>query len=115
MRNILVAMLALFVLIAVPAEALDMKTWTKDVMKKVRKEQRYPRSAMNREIEGQAKVKLTIDAGGNILNSEITQKTGAAVLDREIPKLVQRLNPLPALPAGKDSLTFTLPVTWALR
>lgn len=95
--------------------ALDMKAWGKQVMKQVAKKQKYPRSALNNEIEGRAKIKLTVSADGTITDSKITQATGAKVLDREIPKLIAKLSPLPALPAGKTEFTFTIPLTWALN
>ena len=41
--------------------------------------------------------------------------TGQDVLDREIPKLVKRLSPLPALPEGRTQLSFVLPLDWSLN
>lgn len=92
----------------------DMTSWKKAVAKKVAKSQKYPRSALAREIEGKAKVRLTVSADGSITAHEVVQETGAKVLDREIPKLVKRLNPLPSLPAGRNELSFVLPLDWRL-
>ncbi len=102
--------------ISAPANAQDMKGWQKKLVSQIRKKQTYPRAALSREIEGKAKVKVTIDKGGNILNYEIVQPTGKSVLDKEVPRLMERLNPMPALPDGyaKDTLTFTLPISWRL-
>lgn len=99
--------------VAVPAEAADMKTWQRAVVKKIAKSQTYPRSALSREIEGTAKVRIMIAADGSITGHEIVKATGEAVLDREIPKLVERLNPLPELPTG-EGLSLVLPLTWSL-
>jgi protein TonB len=92
----------------------DMKSWQKAVIKKVIKNQKYPRSAVSREIEGKAKVRISVAADGAITAHEIVEPTGEAVLDREIPKLMKRLNPLPALPDGKTEMTFVLPLNWSL-
>lgn len=92
----------------------DLTAWKKAVAKKVAKNQKYPRSALAREIEGKAKIRLTVAADGAITAHEIIEDTGAAVLDREIPKLVKRLNPLPSLPAGQDEVSFILPLDWRL-
>lgn len=100
---------------ATPAYAIDMNGWKKAVIKKVAKKQKYPRSALSREIEGRARVRLTVAADGSITSHEILQETGQSVLDREIPKLVKRLNPLPALPDGKTELSFVLPLNWSLN
>lgn len=93
----------------------DMKSWQISLVKAVAKNQRYPRSAIAREIEGRAKVRLVVSADGTITSHEIVQDTGESILDAEIPKLVEKLNPLPALPDGKDSLTFVLPLNWTLN
>ncbi len=92
----------------------DMTSWKKAVAKKVAKNQKYPRSALSREIEGRAKIRLTVAADGAITSHEIIQETGASILDREIPKLVKRLSPLPSLPEGKTELSFVLPLDWRL-
>lgn len=101
--------------VGTPAEASDMASWKKAVAQKVAKKQKYPRSALAREIEGRAKVRLSVAADGAITSHEIVEETGEAVLDREIPKLVDRLNPLPTLPDGKTEMTFVLPLNWRLN
>jgi periplasmic protein TonB len=116
--NKLIAAFALtiaFSLVAAPAHADGMKDWKRAVAKKVAKKQKYPRSALAREIEGRAKVRLNVSADGTISSHEIVLETGESVLDREIPKLVKRLNPLPALPDGKTELSFVLPLNWRLN
>jgi len=120
LKNINKLMVTLFALVAFglmasPAQAFDMNGWKKAVIKKVAKSQKYPRSALAREIEGKAKIRLTVDAAGTITNHEVVQETGEAVLDNEIPKLVDRLNPLPSLPDGKTELSFVLPLNWSLN
>ena len=42
------------------------------------------------------------------------ESTGEDVLDKSIPKLINRLNPLPPLPDGQTELSFVLPLTWSL-
>ena len=106
---------ALFSLIATPAFADDMDGWKKAVVAKLVKNQKYPRSAQVRGIEGKAKVRLVVSADGSITAHEILESTGEDVLDNEIPKLVAKLNPLPALPAGQGDLSFILPLEWSLR
>jgi len=98
-----------------PARADDYSAWKKSLMQKLAEEFRYPKSAVRRGVEGRAKVKLIVAADGSITAHEVTQATGEKVLDRELPKLVARLNPLSALPAGKNSLTVEIPVNWALQ
>lgn len=91
-----------------------MEDWQREVVQKVAAKQGYPRMAVARQIEGSAKVRLTVAADGTISNFEIVEPTGEEVLDRSIPKLMERLSPLPALPAGQNEMSFVLPLTWSL-
>lgn len=97
------------------ASAQDLKSWSKEVGKLLAKNQRYPRSAVSRGIQGRAEVRLTVAGNGEITAHEIQTPTGEKVLDREIPKLIERLNPLPSLPEGRTELVFTLPINWRLQ
>ncbi|WCL54428.1 energy transducer TonB [Gimibacter soli] len=96
------------------AAAKDMNDWRREVVSEISKKQTYPRSALSAEIEGKAKVRLTVAPDGAITASEIIEPTGQQVLDDEIPQLINRLNPLPSLPEGQAALTFVLPLTWSL-
>ena len=119
MTKILSIAAALFIALGfttVPAGAADdMDGWKTAVAKKVARSQKYPRAALAREIEGTARVRLVVAADGSITTHEIVEETGKAVLDREIPKLVKRLNPLPALPEDRTELSFVLPLNWSLN
>jgi len=104
-------------LTAEPGHAADLKNWQREIAKAVASKQVYPRSALRREEEGEAKVKVTVARDGKIANFEILQETGHASLDREVPKLIERLDPLPKPPSdvGDDKLTFILPLAWVLQ
>lgn len=93
----------------------DMTSWRQAVVRAVAQKQTYPRSAQLREIEGRAKVRLVISADGTITAHEVLEATGQPVLDAEIPRLVAKLNPLPALPEGQTDLKLVLPIEWALQ
>lgn len=97
------------------ASAQDMNSWKRAVAQKVAKKQKYPRAALAREIEGKARVRLVVAADGSITTHEIVEATGENILDKEIPKLVKRLNPLPALPEDRAELSFVLPLSWSLN
>ncbi len=119
MRSIVKSFLAgtiVMGLLSIPGMAFDdMDSWTKAVVKTVVKKQKYPRAALAREVEGKAKVRLTVLADGTISAHEVVQSTGEKVLDNEIPRLMKRLNPLPSLPAGRDEVSFVLPLDWTLN
>ncbi len=95
-----------------PATAADMKGWKRKIAMVIAKKQVYPRSALMREIEGSAKVKVTVDASGKIVNYEIVQPTGQSVLDREIPRLIKRIDPLPKPPNARRVVCASRPNTF---
>lgn len=99
------------------ADAADLASWQRSVAKTVAQKQVYPRSALRREIEGQARVQVTVGRSGEITSFEILQETGHQVLDREVPKLMERIDPLPTPPSdvSDDNLTFILPLSWVLQ
>ncbi|MCJ9430547.1 energy transducer TonB [Kordiimonas marina] len=111
---LLFAPLAVGVVSLSVAHADAMSDWTKAVSKLVAAKQGYPRAAIARQLEGRAKVRLTVAADGTISNYEIIEPTGKGPLDHAIPKLIGRINPLPKLPGGKAEMTFILPLAWSL-
>jgi len=66
----------------------------------------YPRAARQAHIEGVVMLHFVMDAQGKVLTAEIAKSSGRPVLDNEALALMQRAQPLPALPA--DYLTRTL-------
>ncbi|MFC4346340.1 energy transducer TonB [Kordiimonas lipolytica] len=110
-----IILVASFLGFSSPAILADAMTdWQRAVVEKVRAKQGYPRLAVARQIEGRAKVRLTVAADGTISNYEILEATGEDVLDRAIPPLIGKLSPLPPLPGGQSEMTFVLPLNWSL-
>jgi protein TonB len=60
---------------------------------------RYPRAARQARIEGVVMLHFVMDASGKVLSAEIARSSGRPVLDDEALALIQRAQPLPALPA----------------
>lgn len=115
LKAALVAATTLFALTTQADAADTMKSWQQALLRSVAQNQSYPRAALMREIEGRAKVRLIVAADGTITAHEVLEATGQDVLDREIPKLVAKLNPLPALPAGQTDMKVVLPLEWVLQ
>ncbi|WND03816.1 TonB family protein [Temperatibacter marinus] len=112
-KNSIIALLALFLMTTVDVQASEVKQWQTKLVKQISKYQKYPRSAMNREIEGRAIVRIVFNADGSVASHEVLESTGAKVLDREIPKVVNKLK-MPQLPDGKETYSLKVPFTWLL-
>lgn len=113
----MVASTMAFAGIVTSANAQDISGWQQSVAKKIAKKQTYPRAALRKELEGKIQVEINVDREGNIVAHSVTQSSGHDMLDREIPKLMKRVSPLPAPPAdaADSQLTMVVPLAWALQ
>lgn len=110
-------LMAAALVLSTPVFANDVGAWRKKVVKLIAKKHIYPRSAISREIEGKARVQVTISRTGEITNYEVVEPSGQGVLDKAIPKMMKKLNPFPAPPDSMPdaNLTFVIPITWRLQ
>tara|TARA_R110000824_G_scaffold104360_11_gene247738 strand:- start:22440 stop:23186 length:747 start_codon:yes stop_codon:yes gene_type:complete len=78
---------------------------------------KYPTEARKAREQGVVKVRFTVDRLGNISNVSITGSSGHAILDQATLALMQRVAPLPAMPASmeRDKVTISLPIDYSLR
>jgi protein TonB len=63
----------------------------------------YPRAARQARIQGVVMLHFVMDADGKVTSFEIAKSSGRPVLDAEALALIQRAQPLPALPASYPS------------
>ena len=103
--------------VSAPALADANKEWKKQIVKKISRAHIYPRSAIRREIEGRAMVRVTVDRAGAMTSYDIIEPTGKKALDNVIPKIMSKLSKLPAPPqeVPDANLTFRVPLNWRLE
>jgi TonB family protein len=77
----------------------------------------YPRAARQAHIEGVVMLHFVMDAQGKVLSAEVAKSSGRPVLDAEALALIQRAQPLPALPADYPTRTLdaVVPIEFSLR
>jgi protein TonB len=77
----------------------------------------YPIEAKKARQEGIVTVRFTVDRDGQVSGLAIKRGSGHDILDRATLDLVQRVAPLPRMPAAmqRDSLTLALPIEYALK
>jgi len=77
----------------------------------------YPRAARDRRQQGRARLRFTIDRQGNVLAHELLSSAGYALLDQEVRSLIQRVSPLPPMPADmlQETLELTVSIDFFLR
>jgi protein TonB len=77
----------------------------------------YPRAARQARIEGVVMLHFVMGADGRVQRFEIAKSSGHAVLDNEVLALIQRAQPLPAIPADypSRSLDAVVPIEFSLN
>jgi len=77
----------------------------------------YPRAARQAHIEGVVMLHFVMGADGKVESFEIAKSSGRPVLDAEALALIQRAQPLPALPADFPTRTLdaVVPVEFSLK
>ena len=81
------------------------------------KHKRYPRRARSRRQQGTALLFFVVDRQGQVLNYRLEQSSGFRLLDEEALAMIQRAQPLPAMPASmqESTLELVVPVEFYLR
>lgn len=82
----------------------------------LRKHQRYPKMAVRRKIQGYTVLRVSVDRSGNVVNADMELSSEKSVLDKEAFKMLERANPLPAIPTDipDEEFEFLVPVRFKL-
>ena len=77
----------------------------------------YPVEARQARQQGVVTVRFTVDRNGSVSGTSIKRSSGHDVLDQATLALLQRVAPLPRMPATmqRDSVTLSLPIDYTLR
>lgn len=77
----------------------------------------YPTDAKKARQEGVVTVRFTVDRNGNVSNVSVRRSSGHDILDAATLQLMQRVAPLPRMPAAmqRDTVTVSLPIDYSLK
>jgi protein TonB len=77
----------------------------------------YPVEARRARQQGVVTVRFTVDRQGRVSDVSIRRSSGHELLDSATLDLVQRVAPLPPMPASmpRDRITLSLPIDYSLR
>ena len=87
------------------------------VLAQLNRFKQYPRAARQARIEGVVMLHFVMAADGKVQSFEISKSSGRPVLDAEALALIQRAQPLPALPPDFPTRTLdaVVPIEFALN
>ncbi len=77
----------------------------------------YPTQARKARQQGTVTIRFTVARDGSVSNAAIKTSSGHELLDAATLELLQRVAPLPRMPASmeKDTVTLSLPIDYALH
>lgn len=80
------------------------------------KHKRYPRRARRLGLQGTVMLYFVIDRSGRVVEWEIRDRSAHRILDDAVAEMIQRANPLPAMPESMQvsKLELTVPVRFSL-
>jgi len=81
------------------------------VLAHINRFKQYPPAARKAHIEGVVMLHFVMDAGGHVTQADIQKSSGRPVLDNEALAMIQRAQPLPALPADFPTRTLNAVVS----
>ena len=89
-------------------------TWEGLLQAHLQKFQKYPRSAQRRNVEGTAWIRFRMDREGKVLSHSIDRTSEHEVLDEAALSMLERAQPLPALPddVPGSSIEITVPTNF---
>jgi protein TonB len=92
-------------------------SYQSEVMRRIRRAQRYPAEARASGAEGRAVVAFTIGANGGLGSARLAGSSGHAVLDRAALDILARAAPFPPIPPelGRRSLSFQVPLEFRIQ
>jgi protein TonB len=89
-------------------------TWEGLLQAHLQKFQKYPRSAQRRNVEGTAWIRFRMDRDGKVLSYSLDRTSEHDVLDEAALAMLERAQPLPALPddVPGSSIEITVPTNF---
>lgn len=105
--------------VAVPSKAAGetRDSYLGRLLAQLNRFKQYPRAARQAHIEGVVMLHFVMDADGKVQSFDIAKSSGRPILDAEALALIQRAQPLPALPADFPTKTLdaVVPVEFSLK
>lgn len=101
---------------AAPADRASAQAYMRLLAAALQQQRNYPGEARKQRLQGVVAVRFTLDRAGHVLAMAIARSSGHALLDQAALAVLQRADPLPAIPPefGQDRLTVTVPIEYSL-
>jgi len=91
--------------------------WEGQIVARIEKRRRYPKSALAAGIEDNVLLRLVLDREGKLVRAEVVRSAGYSALNAEVLALAKRAQPYPRPPSTVRGLSVTLlvPVEFVIK
>jgi len=95
---------------------LARQFYVSDLLKKIFSSTRYPKKALDKNLEGNVRISVVINRQGNVISTSLLQSSGVDILDEAALEAVNKAAPYPATPDAVSGATFefTAPLKFVL-
>jgi len=95
---------------------LARQFYVSDLLKKIFSSTRYPKKALDKNLEGNVRISVVINRQGNVISTSLLQSSGVDILDEAALEAVNKAAPYPATPDAVSGATFefTAPLKFIL-
>lgn len=92
-------------------------SYTGQLTRAIAKQKKYPKIAQMRQWQGEVVLNVEIDPNGNLVKTDILEKSRYKILDEEAINMVKRAAPFPKPPEELQSRNFTVlvPISFKLE
>ncbi|PHS15724.1 MAG: hypothetical protein COA86_13725 [Kangiella sp.] len=84
--------------------------YTRELINTVKKNQKYPKKAIQKGHEGNLLISLTVNAIGEIVNLALIQRSGSRYLDIGVLRQVREIEPFPPIPGSLNIESFEVEI-----
>jgi protein TonB len=91
--------------------------WQKEIVLRISKAKRYPADARRQKIEGEVRIRFTVDTYGTIIARDIETSSGSPILDEAALAVLTDVGKLPTPPndLSGDRFTMLVPIRYSFR
>jgi protein TonB len=103
--------------VVAPPSPNALADFQRSLLSHLERAKRYPRDAQLRREEGTVYLRFRMDRSGRVLSAGVDRSSGFPDLDAEVLDMINRAQPLPAIPATipQNQLELSVPVRFSLR
>jgi len=99
------------------AQAAPSPEYWREIQRRIKRQQRYPKFARERGVEGATTIRFTLRRDGSVADVDVAKSSGHSRLDSAAQRSVSEAAPFPAFPAGErgDSMNLTVTIIFELE